>query len=108
MNDFYRWLASKVGPYLDTTVHNRLTHLEARMAKSEDALAELDVATDEIATELEDLRDDVAQHDAALAAKITEKAARLRGLAKDPENPVPPVTDEPVVEEPPAPAEPTA
>ena len=104
METFYRWLASKVGPYVDTTVHNRLTHMEARMATTEQALADLDAATDEIAAELADLRDDVAQHDADLAAKLGEKVERLRALAKDPENPVPDAGSEPVVEAP-APSE---
>lgn len=100
MDSLFQWLASKVAPYVDTTVHNRLTRMEAHMAKTDQALADLDAATDEIAAELENLRDDVAQYDADLAAKLGAKVERLKGLAKDPANPVPDAGTEPVVENP--------
>ena len=56
----------------------------------------LDEATDEIAADLEALRNQVAggvtPADAeALVATLDMKIARLKELAKDPENPVPPV-----------------
>lgn len=85
----WQWLARQVSPFIDTTVHARLIILEDRMAKTDKALADLDEATNAVAAELEDLRDDVAQYDASLADKITAKAERLRTLAADPALPVP-------------------
>lgn len=59
------------------------------MALLDDALAELNDATNAVAARLEDLADDVAQHDGAAADAVRAQAARLRDLAADPENPVP-------------------
>lgn len=86
---FWQWLASGVSPYIDTSVHNRLTTLEHRMALTDAALAELDAATTDIADELDELHAAAAAVDADLAEKIHGKADRLRALAADPENPVP-------------------
>jgi hypothetical protein len=60
------------------------------MAALDDALAELNDATNAVAARLEDLANDVAQHDGAAADAVRAQAARLRGLAADPQNPVPP------------------
>lgn len=90
MTEFWRWVAQRVSPFIDTTVHNRVTLMEAKMADLASVLAELDAATDELAAELENLRDDIAQHDTGLANQLTEKVVRLRALAKDPESPVQP------------------
>lgn len=90
MTEFWRWVAQRISPFIDTTVHNRLITLEKKMADLATVLSELDAATNEIATELEDLRNEVAQHDTALADALTEKVIRLRALAKDPESPIEP------------------
>ena len=74
----------------------RIASLEVRMSLSETALEDLDVATNEIAAELDELRGEIAATDTALAGRIGSAANRLRGLAADPENPVPPVDPEPV------------
>lgn len=71
-------------------VEARLTQLESRMALTDDALAELDNATNEVAADLDALRAQVETFDTNLAAQIGERADRLRQLASDPENPVPP------------------
>jgi hypothetical protein len=84
-----RWLAYGLDlllPYTQT-----MTDMEARMAQIAAALAELDSATNEVAAELEALTAQVSNLDADTAARITAAATRLRGLAADPENPVPPV-----------------
>jgi len=80
---------------INRVVHRRLSHLEYRMALTDQALADLNDATNEVAAELEDLRDQLAGADAAVAQRITDAAARLRGLAADPENPVPPAPTPP-------------
>jgi F420-0:gamma-glutamyl ligase len=59
------------------------------MSLSETALADLDQATNEVADELDQLRNEIAGTDAALADRISSAADRLRGLAADPTNPVP-------------------
>lgn len=74
---------------VNRAVHRRLTILEYRMALTDQALADLDAATNEVAAELDELRDLVAGNDAALADRIGAAATRLRGLAVDPDNPVP-------------------
>lgn len=66
---------------INRAVHRRLTYLEYRMALTDAALADFDAATNEVAAELEELRDAVANLDADLATRIGEKAARLRELA---------------------------
>lgn len=74
---------------INRVVHRRLSNLEYRMALTDQALADLDAATNEVAAELDELRDLVAGNDAAVADRISAAATRLRGLAADPENPVP-------------------
>lgn len=95
----WQWLAERVGSH--TTIHNRLTWLEYRMGKIDEAFADLDVATTELADELDELHGRLAALDLDLAARIHKKADRLRALAADPENPVPdlvPRTPPPVVD----------
>jgi uncharacterized coiled-coil protein SlyX len=75
---------------INRAVNRRLTILEYRMALTDQALADLDAATNEVAAELEDLRDLLTGADQAVADRITAAAGRLRGLAADPEQPVPP------------------
>lgn len=66
------------------------------MTASETALQALDAATNEVADELDELRDLIASTDAATAARIQSAADRLRSLAQDPANPVPEPGPEPV------------
>lgn len=88
----WAWLAEQIAPYLPAhaaRLETRLTNLEHRMALTDEALADLDVATTEVAEELDELHGRLAALDSDLAARIHEKADRLRALAADPENPVP-------------------
>lgn len=87
-------------PAINRAFYRRLLNLEERMALTDAALADLDAATNEVADELDELRGELADSDSALAARISAAADRLRGLAADPEVPVPPV--EPPVEPEPA------
>jgi hypothetical protein len=59
------------------------------MAAFADELAALDAATNDIATELESLRDQIAASDANAAAQLDPLVQRLRSLASNPDNPVP-------------------
>lgn len=70
---------------------NRLDRLEHAMSQVDDAIAELNTATNDVAEDLERLRDEVAAFDAGTAEKIQPIVDRLRSLAVDPENPVPTV-----------------
>ena len=70
-------------------VRRRLEQLEYRMALSDQALADLDAATNEVAAELDEVRAQLTNADQAVADRVTAAAARLRGLASDPQNPVP-------------------
>lgn len=60
------------------------------MALTDQALADLDAATNEVADELDALKNQLSEVDGTVADRITAAAARLRGLAADPDNPVPP------------------
>jgi hypothetical protein len=60
------------------------------MTSMEDAVAQLNAATDEIAADLERLRGEVEGSDAAAAEQLTPIIERLRSLGADPANPVPP------------------
>lgn len=59
------------------------------MASFADELAALDAATNDIAAELESLRDQIASSDAGAAAQLDPLVQRLRSLASNPDNPVP-------------------
>lgn len=82
-----RWLAQGLDHLLPLTDTYRT--LELRMAQVDDALIELDQATNEVAAELEELAGRVDQFDTNVAGEIRTRAGRLRSLAADPENPVP-------------------
>lgn len=58
------------------------------------ALEDIDTATNEVAAEIDELRQQVkigmtAEDVEAVHARLHGQAERLRGVAKDPENPVP-------------------
>lgn len=67
------------------------------MAQLDDALAELNEATNSVAARLEDVLDDIEQADSNAAGKVRAEVARLRDLAADPANPVPPEQPQPQV-----------
>ena len=67
----------------------RIRRLEALMATVEDVLAQLDSATNDLATKLQELQTEVANFDSATADKFTPIVQRLQTLAADPGNPVP-------------------
>lgn len=77
--------------YSLSKILNRLDRLEQSMSQVDDALADLNNATNDVAEDLERLRDEVAAFDAGTAEKIQPIVERLRSLAVDPENPVPTV-----------------
>lgn len=93
--------------YLMKPVLNRLDRMErlmiiqgAQMQKTLEefnkVLKDLDDATSAVAADLEALKDQLANQgldpdaEAAVFAKLEMAAARLKGLAADPETPVPP------------------
>lgn len=97
-----------------TALQENDTNQEIRMSLTDSALSELDAATNEVAGELDDLEQQVAAAvasgqalDSSVAARISAAATRLRGLAADPEQPVPPADggDTAPVDEPAAPAD---
>lgn len=61
------------------------------MSDVSDAIAELNAETDNLASRIDGLIENV---DDATAAELRLVSARLKGLAADPANPVPPVEDE--------------
>jgi hypothetical protein len=67
----------------------RIYRLEKYMARLDDVINDLNTATNDIAAELDALRGDMANLDSATADRLTPLVERLRGLAADPENPVP-------------------
>jgi ABC-type transporter Mla subunit MlaD len=93
-------------------IMEKFYELGVQMADVDAALADLNDATNEVAGELDDfgtevaaLKDQIAALDPDAAAKleqlasgVTAAASRLRGLAADPEQPVPPVEDVPAGE----------
>ena len=85
----------------------RITTLEFQMALTDAALADLDDATNAVADELDELRGELKDSDSALALRISAAADRLRGLAADPNEPVPPAPPAPAPAPEPAPEPPT-
>jgi hypothetical protein len=69
----------------------RLTRLETRMTTVDEVVQQLNDATDEIARDLEGLRGQITDGDAAAAEKLTPIISRLQVLGQDPQNPVPDV-----------------
>jgi hypothetical protein len=65
------------------------------MSRVDEAIEQLNTATNDVADDLERLRQEVAGSDSATAARLTPVIERLRGLAVDPENPVPPIEPTP-------------
>lgn len=78
-----------IDKYSLSKILNRLDRLETGMSQVDDVLAELNAATNDIAEDLERLREEVANSDASTAEKFVPLVERLRALAVDPENPVP-------------------
>lgn len=72
---------------LDQT--DEIATLGERMAATDDLVARLDAATNELASDLSALRDEVANLDAGVAAKFEPLVSRLEALGADPSNPVP-------------------
>lgn len=68
----------------------RTARLESAMSRVDDVIADLNTATDEIASDLEALREQVSNVDSVTAEKFAPIVERLRALGADPENPVPP------------------
>jgi uncharacterized coiled-coil protein SlyX len=68
---------------------DRIDQLEEKMAATDDLVTRLGTATDEIASDLADLRDQVANLDPAIAAKFEPLVARLEAMGQDPADPVP-------------------
>jgi len=83
--DLFAWLDK----YRIPNTLRRIDRLERRMSRVDDVLVELDAATNAVARELEQLRDEVSKLDAGTADKITPLVERLRSLAVDPTDPVP-------------------
>lgn len=67
------------------------------MSQLSDALVELDEATNAVAARLEALANQLDEFDLNASNAVRAEATRLRSLAADPENPVPPVEPEPEV-----------
>lgn len=61
----------------------RVNRMEARMSQFDDELAQINDDTNSIATELDDLRSQIAAGDASAAAKLQPIADRLRSMASD-------------------------
>lgn len=73
---------------LDQTEH--ITRIgEITMARMDDLAARLNEATNELASDLQALRDQVAQLDEGLAAQFEPMVARLEAMGADPADPVP-------------------
>lgn len=68
------------------------------MSATDDALAELDQATTAVADRIDSLLAQVGNLDASTAAAIRTETDKLRGLAADPDNPVPEPSPEPTPE----------
>lgn len=87
-------------------IWDSINNLEAHVSAVDDALAEVDQATNDIAAELEDLASQLKGKDQAVAEQIKARAARLRQVGADANNPGggDPVTEEPVEDGEPIPA----
>jgi phage repressor protein C with HTH and peptisase S24 domain len=62
---------------------------ETAMARVDEVVARLGAATDEIARDLDALRQEVAGLDESVAAKFEPLVNRLEQMGQDPQNPVP-------------------
>jgi hypothetical protein len=63
--------------------------MEVRLSATEDAIVELDEATTAVADRIDALIASQGALDESTASAIRTETARLRGMASDPENPVP-------------------
>ena len=72
-----------------------ITNLEVRMSQTEDAVAELNTETNNLAARLDAILAREASLDSTVAGEIREVSSRLKGLAADPANPVPDPTPTP-------------
>lgn len=81
-------------------IKTELTEVRMIMARYEEEIAALNEATNEVAAKVEELRGIINSDDPAVETALNEISARLKGLAADPEAPVPPVepTPEPTPE----------
>lgn len=76
-----------------------LLEMRKHMASTDELVARFAEATDEIASDLSALRDEVAGLDGSIAAKFEPLVSRLEGLGANPADPVPaPVEDAPADE----------
>lgn len=66
-----------------------LQEMRNHMATTDEIVARLDAASNELARDLAALRDEVAQLDGAIAAKFEPLVSRLEAMGADPENPLP-------------------
>ncbi len=83
-------------------VPSRLNALEIRMTSFETSLSRIDAATNDVANDLRQLREDLANGEKVTPeqlARLEAAATRLEAVAADPENPVP---DQPTDPEQPA------
>jgi ABC-type transporter Mla subunit MlaD len=81
----------------------KIHNLEVQMSDTTDAIAELNTETDALAARIDAVLASIEGVDDATAAELRKVSARLKGLAADPANPVPPADEEPS----PEPAPPT-
>lgn len=68
---------------------SELKELRLIVASTQDVVARLNAATDEIASDLSDLRAKLADQDSALAAELDPIVSRLESMGADPSDPVP-------------------
>jgi prefoldin subunit 5 len=71
-------------------LNHLINRLEITVTAVDDAVQQLNEATDEIARDLEALREEIQAGDTAAAEKLTPIIGRLQALGQDPANPVPP------------------
>jgi hypothetical protein len=73
----------------------KIATLEVAMSDTTDAIAELNTETDALAARIDAVIGSIEGVDDATAAELRAVSSRLRGLAADPANPVPPVEPTP-------------
>lgn len=78
---------------------DRIATQEVALSDTTEALAELNQETDALAGRIDAVLASIEGVDDATATELRAVSARLRGLAADPTNPVPPVDDPTPVDE---------
>lgn len=68
---------------------SELRELRLDMASTKDVVERLAAATDEVANDLSNLRQRIADQDSALAAELDPIVSRLESMGSDPKDPVP-------------------